>query len=85
MNYCILSLKVNFRFSQSNAGGESWDAAYSIAENIQRSAEREKLQKQIAALENKIRKEKQFNRQVEMNAELKQLKKNLEQLTKTNY
>ena len=33
-------------------------------------------------LENKIRKEKQFNRQVEMNAELKQLKKNLEQLTK---
>lgn len=52
-------------------------AAYSIAENIQRSAEREKLQKQIATLENKIRKEKQFNRQVEMNAELKQLKKNL--------
>ena len=62
--------------------GESWNAAYSIAENIQRSAEREKLQKQLAALENKIRKEKQFNRQVEMNAELKQLKKNLEQLTK---
>lgn len=54
MNYCILSLKVNFRFSQSNAGGESWDAAYSIAENIQRSAEREKLQKQIAALENMV-------------------------------
>ena len=62
--------------------GENWNAAYSIAENIQRSAKREKLQKQIAALENKIRKEKQFNRQVEMNAELKQLKKNLEQLTK---
>ena len=40
--------------------------------------QQEKLQKQIAALENKIRKEKQFNRQVEMNAELKQLKKNLE-------
>lgn len=80
MNYCILSLKVNFRFSQSNAGGESWSAAYSIAENIQRSAEREKLQKQIAALENKIRKEKQFNRQVEMNAELKQLRRNLENM-----
>ena len=73
-------LKVNFRFSQSNAGGESWDAAYSIAENIQRSAEREKLQKQIAALENKIRKEKQFNRQVEMNAELTRLKKNLKNI-----
>lgn len=57
--------------------GESWSAEYSVEENIQRSAEREKLQKQITALENKIRKEKQFNRQVEMNAELKQLKKNL--------
>ena len=60
--------------------GESWNAAYSIAENIQRSAEREKLQKQIAALENKIRKEKQFNRQVEMNVELKQLRRNLENM-----
>ena len=60
--------------------GESWNAAYSIAENIQRSAEREKLQKQIAALENKIRKEKQFNRQVEMNAELTRLKKNLKNI-----
>lgn len=57
--------------------GESWSAEYSIEENIQRSAEREKLQKQIAVLENKIRKEKQFNRQVEMNAELTRLKKNL--------
>ena len=55
-------------------------AAYSIAENIQRSAEREKLQKQIAALENKIRKEKQFNCQVEMNAELTRLKKNLKNI-----
>lgn len=60
--------------------GESWSAVYSIAENIQRSAEREKLQKQIAALENKIRKEKQFNRQVEMNAELTRLKKNLKNI-----
>ena len=60
--------------------GESWSAAYSIAENIQRSAEREKLQKQIAALENKIRKEKQFNRQVEMNATLIALRKELKEL-----
>lgn len=60
--------------------GESWSAAYSIAENIQRSAEREKLQKQIAALENKIRKEKQFNRQVEMNAILIALRKELKEL-----
>lgn len=60
--------------------GESWSAEYSIAENIPRSAEREKLQKQIAALENKIRKEKQFNRQIEMNAELTRLKKILKNI-----
>lgn len=60
--------------------GESWSAEYSIAESIQRSAEREKLQKQIAALENKIRKEKQFNRQVEMNATLIALRKELKEL-----
>lgn len=60
--------------------GESWSAEYSIEENIQRSAECEKLRKQIAALENKIRKEKQFNRQVEMNAELKRLKARSEQV-----
>ena len=60
--------------------GENWSAAYSIAENIQRSAEREKLQKQIAALENKIRKEKQFNLQVEMNATLIELRKELKEL-----
>lgn len=60
--------------------GENWSAEYSIEENIQRSAEREKLQKQITALENKIRKEKQFNRQVEMNATLITLRKELEKL-----
>lgn len=60
--------------------GESWSAEYSVEENIQRSAEHEKLQKQIAALENKIRKEKQFNRQVEMNATLIALRKELKEL-----
>lgn len=60
--------------------GESWSAEYNVEENIQRSAEREKLQKQIAALENKIRKEKQLNRQVEMNATLIALRKELKEL-----
>lgn len=60
--------------------GEHWSTECSIEENIQRSAEREKLQKQIAVLENKIRKEKQFNRQVEMNTELRRLKTLSEQV-----
>ncbi len=35
------------------------------------------LEKQIAALENKMRREKQLNRQMEMNAELKELRREL--------
>lgn len=42
--------------------------------------QRQKLQKEIAALENKVRKEKQFNKQVELNSELKQLRGELERL-----
>ncbi len=51
-----------------------------LRESVDRSKERAALQKKIAALEGKIRREKQFNRQVEMNAELKQLKRELEKL-----
>jgi hypothetical protein len=43
-------------------------------------AQREKLQKQISALENKVKREKQFNRQVELNGELKRQMKELEKL-----
>lgn len=39
---------------------------------------KKQLEKQIAALENKMRREKQLNRQMEMNAELKRLKIELE-------
>ena len=42
------------------------------------SAKQAELEKQIAALENKMRREKQLNRQMEMNAELKRLKRRLE-------
>lgn len=45
---------------------------------VQRDERRKQLEKQIAALERKIRKERQLNRQMEMNARLKRLKKELE-------
>ena len=51
--------------------------AESLHESVERDLRRQQLQKQIAALENKIRKEKQLNRQVELNAELKKLRKEL--------
>lgn len=49
----------------------------SLKESVERDEERRRFEKQIAALENKIRKEKQLNRRMEMNTELKLLKKQL--------
>ncbi len=49
----------------------------SLKDSVERDEERRRLEKQIAALENKIRKEKQLNRRMEMNTELKLLKKQL--------
>lgn len=49
----------------------------SLDEAAANKEEVEKLKKQIAALENKIHREPQFNRQVEMNKELKSLKMSL--------
>lgn len=52
----------------------------SLKDSVERDEERRRLEKQIAALEGKIRKEKQLNRRMETNAELKRLKKELESL-----
>lgn len=52
----------------------------SLKDAVQRDEQKKKLQKQIDALQAKIRKEKQLNRQMEMNAQLKRYKKELEGL-----
>ena len=49
-----------------------------LRESVERDKQRQALEKQIKALQAKIRKEKQFNRQVEMSTELKRLRKELE-------
>ena len=49
----------------------------SLKDSVERDEERRRLEKQIAALENKIRKEKQLNRRMEMNTELKRLRATL--------
>ena len=51
-----------------------------LKDAVARDERRQKLQKEITALENKIRREKQFNIQVALNGELKRLKKELEEL-----
>lgn len=49
-----------------------------LPQSIARDQRRRALEKQITVLQNKIRREKQLNRQVELNGELKRLRKELE-------
>lgn len=56
------------------------DTGESLKQSVERDEKKKLLEKQIAALENKIRKEKQLNRQMEMNAQLKKLRRELEVL-----
>ena len=50
-----------------------------LQESVARDEAKQQLLKQIASLETKIRKEKQFNRQIELNEKLKKLKRKLEE------
>jgi len=52
----------------------------SLQESVQRQQEKENLKKQIEKLAKAVRREKQFNRQIELNKQLKVLKKQLEEL-----
>lgn len=55
-------------------------AGESLKESIIRDEQKRALQKQIANLQGKIRKEKQLNKQMQINSELKKLKKELEDM-----
>ena len=50
------------------------DAGESLQASVARDERRRQLEKQIAALENKMHKEKQLNRRMEINAEIKRLR-----------
>lgn len=58
-------------------GGKS---AESLQATVNRDKARRKLERQIATLEKKVVNEKQFNRKVELNAEIKLLRKELREL-----
>ena len=60
---------------KTEASGES------LKESVERYEKKQTLKKQIATLQAKIRKEKQLNKQVQLNAELKKLKKEQEVLS----
>lgn len=52
----------------------------SLAESVARTERRKALEMQIASLQAKVRKEKQLNKQVQLNAVLKKLRKELEEI-----
>ena len=56
------------------------EAGESLQASVERDEKRRQLEKQIAALESKMRKEKQLNRRMEINAELKKLQIELKQM-----
>ena len=55
-------------------------ASETLKESVERDKPRQELEKQIAALQAKVRRERQLNKQVQLNRQLKQLKKELEDL-----
>ena len=52
----------------------------SLKESVVRDEKKKQLEKQISTLENKMKKEKQLNRRMQMNAELKRLGKEMKKL-----
>ena len=62
---------------KSTAAGES----ESLKESIERDKRQQALQKQIDALQKKVHREKQLNRQIELNTELKRLRKELKDIS----
>lgn len=52
----------------------------SLKESVERDDKRQQLEKQIAALRVRVRKEKQLNKQMKLNAEMKRLRKELEEI-----
>ena len=58
--------------AELNVGSEEKN---NLKEDIEQAEEKKQLEKQISALQAKIRKTKQFNRKVELNNELKRLRK----------
>ena len=56
------------------------DKQESLKESVDKDNRRQELQRRISALKLKVRNEKQLNKQVQLNTELKKLKKELEDL-----
>jgi hypothetical protein len=74
--------KVYENFVRQIAGDklQAKNAEESLKDSVARDEQRQALQKQIDTLKTKVRKEKQLNKQMQMNVELKKLRKELDKL-----
>lgn len=72
--------KVYENFVRQIAGETLSGAGETLKESVERDKRRQELQKQITALQVKIRRERQLNKQVELNIKLKQLRRQLDNL-----
>lgn len=73
--------KVYENFVRQIAGNAlQTDNNETLKELVERDERRQQLEKQITALQAKVRKEKQLNKQVQLNTELKKLRKELEEI-----
>lgn len=64
-------------FVRQIAGDAFSGTGETLKESVERDERRKELQKQLAALQVKVRREKQLNKQVQLNAELKRLRNEL--------
>ena len=69
-------------FVRQIAGGQLGEAntVESLKDSVEKDLQKKALEKQIASLKTKLKKEKQFNKQIELNNEIKKIKKELEEL-----
>ena len=74
--------KVYENFVRQIAGEslQSLDKHESLKDSVERDERKKELEKRIETLKQKVRREKQFNKQMQLNNELKKLKKELELL-----
>ena len=78
VNGLDLDAVYNNFITQISAGKIETNEEISIKDAVEKSVEKEKLQRKIEQLKNKINKEPQFNKQLELKKDLKILENNLE-------
>lgn len=73
LEICLSAPQLDEAVLRQIAGEALSRASKTLKESVERDERRKELQKQIAALQVNVLREKQFNKQVQLNTELKRL------------